>query len=99
MPMKRSGLFARTQPMRDQDTFLDIIPRGEADVNGELRVDNPDGCVTSGEVWGGGGPYDIGPERGREFSQGAGTIKGPTGNASGFGKTMTLVGRRAGRDR
>jgi hypothetical protein len=93
--MKRSGLYARLN-LRDQDTFLDIYPPGEADVNGELRVDNPDGVPTSGEVWGGGGPYDIGPERGREYSQGAGTPKGNLGNASGMGKTMTLKGRNAG---
>jgi hypothetical protein len=80
----RTGLFARLN-LRDQDTFLDIMP---SDETGELRVDNPDGVVQAFGL----GPYAVGPERGREYSEGAGTRKGNLGNASGQGRTMRLKG-------
>jgi hypothetical protein len=64
--------------------FLGAIPTGLA----EPMVDNPDGVVTANSI--DGGPYGVGPERGREFSQGAGTPKGNLGNASGRGRTIKL---------
>jgi len=90
------GLFANTRPLGDPEVpFLATFPTGEAD---ELRVDNPDGVVTANGI--AGGPYGLETvDRGRSFSQGAGTEKGGRGNASGRATTMTLLGRRAGRDR
>lgn len=89
--MKKSGLFAYVKVMDPEVPFLSRSGAAEAD---ELRVDNPDGVVTANSI--DGGPYGVGPERGREYSQGAGTEKGNLGNASGRGQTMTLTGRRAG---
>ena len=66
----------------NKDGFLSKIPTGLLDPT----VDNPDGCVTAFGL----GPYEVGPERGREFSQGAGTPKGNLGNASGKGRTLKL---------
>lgn len=89
--MKKSGLFAYTKVMDPEMPFLSRLDSAEV---GELRVDNPDGVVTANSI--DGGPYGVGPERGREYSQGAGTEKGNLGNASGRGQTMTLKGPRAG---
>jgi hypothetical protein len=90
--VRRMGLFAYTKVMDPEVPFLGRVPTGEAD---ELRVDNPDGCVTANGIEG--GPYGVGPDRGREYSQGMGTPKGNLGNASGRGQTMTLLRPRAGR--
>ena len=89
--VRRMGLFAYLKVEDPEVPFLGKFPAGEAD---ELRVDNPDGCITANSI--DGGPYGVGPERGREYSQGAGTRKGGLGNASGDGQTMTLKGRGAG---
>lgn len=90
MPRKM-GLFGYTKVMDPEVPFLGFSGASEAD---ELRVDNPDGVVTANSI--DGGPYGVGPERGRVFSQGAGTEKGNLGADSGRGQTMTLTGRRAG---
>jgi hypothetical protein len=66
----------------NKDGYLSEIPSGLL----EPKVDNPDGVVQAFGL----GPYEVGPERSREFSQGAGTPKGNIGNASGRGRTMKL---------
>ena len=76
--IRNSLIFATSNP---PEPFLSAIPKGLL----EPMVDNPDGVVQAFGL----GPYEVGPDRGREFSQGAGTPKG-TGNASGKGRTMRL---------
>jgi len=84
--MRRTGIFAKLT-LKDRDP-----PFFGGDVNGlvgDAFVDNPDGCI-AGSPGVEGGPYGVGPERGREYSQGAGTPKGNLGNASGRGRTLKL---------
>lgn len=78
MPKHRGG----DNPSEPNAPFLAIISKGDFET-----VDNPDGVFLDRHSI---GPYQVANPKGREYSQGAGTIKGPGGNASGYGRTMRV---------